>query len=346
MQIREAPDVDRGARRTNLLGRARPVPVGDAPTASPLPSDSRYVRGPLRSRPTPPPGGPPLSSLSQRQAATPTISEAGGRGGRVELARQPRRNKSPNGGRGLVYVLDEDRSLCAGLTDEELGAARRHAVAVVAKLARGNHRPAELFSGQGLVGLLVLDGLIVHQVTVADHRSGELLGPGVILRPWDDPGGTAPVPFEVDWRVIADARVAVLDHRFLLTITHWPALIDALVERLSDRAQTLALNAAIQSLPQVNLRLLVLLWHLADRFGRVTPDGIHLPLPLCHSDLAELVGAARPTVSIALRKLAETGQVWRREDRTWMLSKDPPAALCGMPRQEQELSDACPSTAR
>lgn len=356
MQIREAPDVDRGAGSTNLPDRGRPGPRGDAPAVSPLSTDSRFIRGHRRSSAAPPPGGPPLPSLSQRRAAASTLSEtpflsegspadgaalrvpsripAGGHGG------HPSRRNGSAGGGGLVHVLDTDRSLGAGLSDEDLGEARRHAVAVVMELTRGNHRPTELFSGEGLLGLLVLDGLIVRQVTLADRRSGELLGPGEVLRPWDD-AETASLPCEVSWKVIEDARIAVLDRRFLLTIAHWPALIDALLGRLSDRAQTLALNAAIQCLPQVNVRLLALLWHFADRFGRVTPYGVHLPLPLCHADLAELVGAARPTVSIALRKLGDTGQVWRSEDRTWMLSKDPPAELRGVQRGEQELTGVC-----
>jgi CRP-like cAMP-binding protein len=231
---------------------------------------------------------------------------------------------SSDGNRQFVHVLDADRSLGAALTDAELGTARRHAVAEVAELAAGVYSPRQLFAGDRLLGLLVLEGLLVCQVEVADRRSGELVGAGAVLRPWDDFGHAATIPFMVHWRVIQHTRMALLDRRFLLTIAHWPALIDAFVERISGHAQTLALNAAIQCLQQVNARLLVLFWHFADRFGRVTPDGVHLPLPLSHADLAELVGAARPTVSIALRQLAETGHIWRSEDRTWMLSKDPP----------------------
>jgi DNA-binding IclR family transcriptional regulator len=77
--------------------------------------------------------------------------------------------------------------------------------------------------------------------------------------------------------------------------------------------------------------LLVLLWHLADRFGKVTPEGTHVPLPLSHSDLAELVGAARPSVSVALKQLAEDGLVWRHSsDGSWMLSREPPGELRDM----------------
>ena len=100
----------------------------------------------------------------------------------------------------------------------------------------------------------------------------------------------APLPFEVSWRVIRDTRLAQLDRRFTATIVHWPALIEAFTARATERAQTLAFNVAIHCLRHVHLRLLALLWHLADRFGRVTPEGTQVPLPLSHSDLAELVG--------------------------------------------------------
>jgi CRP-like cAMP-binding protein len=152
-----------------------------------------------------------------------------------------------------------------------------------------------------------------------------------VLRPWDDFGHTAPLPFEVNWRVIQDTQLALLDRRFLATIVHWPALIEAFTARAAERAHTLAFNVAIHCLRHIHLRLLVLLWHFADRFGKVTPEGIHVPLPLSHSDLAELIGAARPSVSVALKQLAEDGLVWRHEaDGTWMLHSEPPGELRDM----------------
>lgn len=198
-------------------------------------------------------------------------------------------------------------------------------------MLRGTYDPKALFDGEGLLGLLVIDGLMIRQVAVADRRCGELVGPGALLRPWDDFGQTAPLPFEVNWRVIQDTRVARLDRRFLATIAHWPALIEAFTARATERAHTLAFNVAIHTLRHVHLRLLVLLWNLADRFGRVTPEGTHVPLPLSHSDLAELVGAARPSVSGALKQLSDQGLAWRHEaDGTWMLTREPPTELRDM----------------
>jgi CRP/FNR family cyclic AMP-dependent transcriptional regulator len=236
----------------------------------------------------------------------------------------------------LVRVLDADRSLAAVLSEQELATARRYAVADVVELERGRYDPKQLFDGDGLLGLLMIDGLMVRQVAVADRHCGELVGPGALLRPWDDFGDTAPLPFEISWRVIRDAQLARLDRRFLATIVHWPALIETFTARATERAHTLAFNVAIHCLRHVHLRLLVLLWHLADRFGRVTAEGTHVPLPLSHSDLAELVGAARPSVSVALKELADSGMAWRHEaDGTWMLSREPPGELRDMRERRQ-----------
>ena len=230
-----------------------------------------------------------------------------------------------------VRVLEVDRGLASGLSEKELAKASRYAVADVLEVSRGKHDPGELADGVGLLGLLVLDGLLIRQVAVADRRCGELVGPGAVLRPWDDFGKTAPLPFEVSWRVIQKIRIARLDRRFLATIVHWPALVEAFTARATERAHTLAFNVAVHCLRHVDLRLLALFWHLADRFGRVIAEGTHVPLALTHSDLAELVGAQRPSVTVALKRLSSDGLVRRRAgDNTWLLTHNPPAELRDM----------------
>jgi len=53
----------------------------------------------------------------------------------------------------------------------------------------------------------------------------------------------------------------------------------------------------------------LLLWHLAARWGRVERGGIHLTLPLTHRLLGQLVAAERPSVSHALSRLGDAGLV-------------------------------------
>jgi CRP-like cAMP-binding protein len=80
-------------------------------------------------------------------------------------------------------------------------------------------------------------------------------------------------------------------------------------------------QAAISQLPRVELRVLALLWQLADRWGRVTPLGVEIDLELTHEALGRLIGAQRPTVSLALADLAEAGAVTRTARRRGLLGR-------------------------
>jgi CRP/FNR family transcriptional regulator, cyclic AMP receptor protein len=91
------------------------------------------------------------------------------------------------------------------------------------------------------------------------------------------------------------------------------------------RARTLAVNLAVTQLVGIDRRLLLLFWDSAERWGRVTPDGVRVSLPLTHRTLAEIVGARRPTVSIALGELTKRGEL-ARSDNDWILKGERVAA--------------------
>src|SRR5688500_17160861 len=95
------------------------------------------------------------------------------------------------------------------------------------------------------------------------------------------------------------------------------------MDRVADRTERLAVTQAVCQLNGVDRRLLSLFWHLAERWGRVSASGVVLPLPLPHRVLASLVGARRPTVSVALTRLASAGAVERRAAGTWLLDGEP-----------------------
>ena len=97
----------------------------------------------------------------------------------------------------------------------------------------------------------------------------------------------------------------------------------ALAGRALARSRRLAAMMAISQQPRLDERLWMLFWELADRHGRVHPDGVYVDLPLTHEVLSHLVAARRPSVSGALTKLAEQGRV-RRDGRRWVLGGDPP----------------------
>jgi CRP/FNR family cyclic AMP-dependent transcriptional regulator len=173
--------------------------------------------------------------------------------------------------------------------------------------------------------VLILDGLLLHTVVVGTDPRSELVGPGDLVRPWQE-DEVASVPFEARWEVILPARLAVLDERFAALAGRWPKLTLAVVCRLVRRSRWLTLQLAIADLRRVDERLMVFFWHVADRWGRVGPDGVTVPLPVTHEVLAQLVCAQRPTVTTALRRLADEGRLRRKRDRTWLLAPEPPPA--------------------
>jgi CRP/FNR family cyclic AMP-dependent transcriptional regulator len=106
----------------------------------------------------------------------------------------------------------------------------------------------------------------------------------------------------------------------------YPEVTATLFDRLSERSMRLATTQAISHLTRVDRRLKALFWHLAQRWGRVSGDGVIVPLALTHRILGQLVGARRPNVSTALSELAERNELVRRPDGSWLLRGDPPDA--------------------
>jgi CRP-like cAMP-binding protein len=74
----------------------------------------------------------------------------------------------------------------------------------------------------------------------------------------------------------------------------------------------------------VDIRLMVQLWHIAERWGHREGDGCVVPVHLTHSLLASLISAQRPTVTSALAGLAAQGRLSRRPDGLILLHGDPP----------------------
>ena len=112
----------------------------------------------------------------------------------------------------------------------------------------------------------------------------------------------------------------------------YPELARCLIDRAIQRSKYLAVNMAIVHQARVDVRLHMLLWHLAARWGRVRSDGTVLRLRLTHTVLADLVAARRPTVTTALSELARRGLV-RTDGETWVLPGEAPADLLAFARE-------------
>jgi CRP/FNR family cyclic AMP-dependent transcriptional regulator len=223
---------------------------------------------------------------------------------------------------GLVRVFDADPSLLAGVP-VALAARLRHQVVTDAVFVDTGMGLAAQSGIEGAFGLLVLDGLLLRRVTLTGRSSVELFGPGDVLRPWQDDGQLASLPTCTTWRALEPTLLALLDSAFMETVHRVPAIAHELSSRTMQRSHLLLARLAIAQMPKLDQRLLALFWYLADRFGRVEPGRVTIPVPISHSVLAELVCAQRPSVSVALKHLIERGEVARRPRGGWVLLGSP-----------------------
>lgn len=248
----------------------------------------------------------------------------------------------------VVRVLDLDPDLAEALDSETEPLARAAAVARVDMLEPGEwHGDEDYSETAGHLGLLVIDGLLAREVHVGNRTCAELLGPGDILRPWVAIAGHSSVPLESHWTVVDTVRVAVLDRRFMNSMVRYPEVVSAILDRVMIRSRWLSFHLAVCHLKRIETRILVVLWHFADRWGRVGPNGVTVPIRITHQLLAGVVGAQRPSVTTALSALRRSGEVERLPDGTWRLHGEPPqefghvhGAAVGQPYRETEEDTA------
>lgn len=253
-------------------------------------------------------------------------------------ARPPLRAVSPDASlwprSDLVRVFDEDPDLLDGLDRRDTDLLRRRVTVPKLWIEAGPwDAPTDRQDLQKTFGLLVLDGLMTRSLHLDGRECPELIGSGDLLRPWVGDEEDSSVAARVTWTALERTTVAVLDDRFSAAVCRYPTIMGQLLARTVQRSRTLAFHLAIVHVRHAETRLHMLLWHLADRWGRVTPDGVHVPLALTHERLAHLVCMRRPTASTALQRLARAGEVQRRRDGTWLLTGSPPSGRAAEPKR-------------
>src|SRR3954465_10645012 len=115
-----------------------------------------------------------------------------------------------------TVVLERDGELASAVSHDRRQLATRARVAAVLRFPRGQwdaRAPAE--RTRGGYGFLVLDGLLVRRVGIAERVAAErvaaeLLGPGDLLRPLEHDGEEATLPFDATWRGLEPLILAVL----------------------------------------------------------------------------------------------------------------------------------------
>lgn len=152
------------------------------------------------------------------------------------------------------------------------------------------------------------------------HRTVTLVEEGdILLR--SHSSGPAP-KFSV--RALGPSKLVMVSNtRFERWIAH-PVFVQALVRQLAAQIADRELAAATALEPRVEHRLLMKIGQLAERFGRATPQGLRLDLRLTHQQLADMVGAVRESVTIAMGRLAASGDLVIDNRTIWIPYRDDP----------------------
>jgi CRP/FNR family cyclic AMP-dependent transcriptional regulator len=227
--------------------------------------------------------------------------------------------RSPGRSASVRCLLDLDADLADDLEPDARRPARAAATVMTFELGAGRLVLDDWFAtAGGGPGLLLLEGMVSLGVRVDERVSAELLGAGDLIQPLWGVRADQLLWCDVSWRALLPVRFALLDGAFAKRVRFWPQVTHGLMRRAGQRVVGLNVQRAIAAHPRLEVRLALLLWHLAGRWGRVEPGGIRLPLPLTHQLLGQLVGAERPSVSHALARLAHNGLVTGHGDE-WHL---------------------------
>jgi CRP/FNR family transcriptional regulator, cyclic AMP receptor protein len=252
----------------------------------------------------------------------------------------------------MVSLLDHDRGLREGMNPAQIEAARTVVHATVVEVSTGAwpQRLQEILDGCPF-GAILLEGQVLRTVGLGGVRlSSQLLGEGDLVWPTvNELAEESVVPVEVTWTVRETATLALLDERFQSAVRSYPEIVTALYKRSAEQAARLIAHRAVCELARVEDRLQVLLWLLAEQWGCVTPNGVVLRMQFTHKELAQLVGAQRPTITTALGVLAASEKVLRTDDG-WLLKVNGQAGgqaqqddRGGPPRQSPSPAAGTPS---
>ena len=234
-----------------------------------------------------------------------------------------------------VSLLEIEPDLAGVLSDEQRAEARRFLLPV-AVMDKGED-VAGLLEQSGAFGAIVLEGMLIQTLQIGQDPTLRLIGPGSLV-PLPQTPRSMPV-VGVRLFVPVATRLVLLGEQLLIASRRWPRIVSGLHARMLEHSERLATQLAICQLPRVEDRLMALMWLLAESWGRVTPAGIRLPLSLSHEVLGGLVGARRPTVTLALHTLAKRGALIRQQDE-WLILEPPVTPVSTEPKAPQLLLTA------
>jgi hypothetical protein len=179
---------------------------------------------------------------------------------------------------------------------------------------------------------------MTRRVAVGARHSAELLTAGDLVRPVQpECDQYAEVRHVATWRVLRPVRVAVLDQELVDGVAGLRGVLGELAGRAVHRVREMALLLAIAQTPELAARVRLILWHLADRWGRRCPDGVVVELPFGQETLAELSAAQRTSVNEALKTLEDREQLERPRRGQIVLVGPPPHAEADAPQRTKRF---------
>jgi CRP-like cAMP-binding protein len=164
--------------------------------------------------------------------------------------------------------------------------------------------------------LVVESGLLLIRSLCPSARRRTVVGlarPGAVLLP---PGR------HEELQALADSSLTIVTpsvHEPLLRVPGVAAaVVEGIGEQLRERQESLAQLSIIRHVERVRYKLT----QLARSDGKVIGGGVRIDLPLTQRLLAEMIGSARETVSLALADLTQKGFV-RREGHFYVVAITP-----------------------
>ena len=202
-------------------------------------------------------------------------------------------------------------------------------------LEAGATRSAAQLVASGLLAVEAGRLLVTAGATAGGNRGRRLVlvvgEPGTIL---------PPLAGDERLEALMSCRITVISRESLQRLLELPLVAAAIVESLSDglRDRQDSIRACLHVRHQDRVRDKLI--QLARLHGRVVPGGIRIDLALTQKLLADMVGSARETVSLALAELAREGFV-RRDGHGYRLLVTPEELAEWPPAAAAEAAVAC-----
>jgi CRP/FNR family transcriptional regulator, cyclic AMP receptor protein len=231
-------------------------------------------------------------------------------------------------------VLELDPDLGRDIPREEWEQARATCRGRLVHVKRGRWELPPTAEVRDAAGLVVVRGMLSREAILGGHHMLELLAPGdVLLRPVEV--SDSRLSGRIELTAVNEAELVALGESFIRAAARWPTLLKAVQRRLEAQREDLAIQGLIAHFSGADDRLLLMLWHLIERWGIVTLEGIVIPIPLTHELLGQLIRARRPTTTLALGSLVDEGSVRRLDNGSWLLTSTAKRRVGALARTEQ-----------